>query len=142
MSWLLGNRERKAAQDGAARAEADRLIALPVPLLAAELMPAFGPGGPRPAGIGASGVNRLQIQIWMMRSYPRGLKYVKELSGPVSESLGGLATAGLVQWIGSGNSGTTGRWWQATRLGETALAQGTVGQYLKQPAEIGADHSS
>jgi hypothetical protein len=43
---LFGKSEEKAAQDEAAKAEAERLQSLSVPELAEALMPAFGPDGP------------------------------------------------------------------------------------------------
>jgi hypothetical protein len=39
---LFGNREEKRAKAAAAQAESERLVALPVRELAAEIMPAFG----------------------------------------------------------------------------------------------------
>jgi hypothetical protein len=47
---LFGNREEKAAQEEAARAEAERLQSLTAVEFAAVLMPAFGPDGPKPGG--------------------------------------------------------------------------------------------
>jgi hypothetical protein len=43
---VFGNRGEKAAREEAAGAEAQRLMALPVADFAAELMRAFGAGGP------------------------------------------------------------------------------------------------
>ena len=45
LSKMFGNKQEKADQDAVARIEADRLLALPVPDFAAEVMRAFGPGG-------------------------------------------------------------------------------------------------
>ncbi len=132
MSPLFGNRKDKAAQEDAARAEATRLNELTVPAIAAELMPAFGPDGPRPAGIGASAINSLQIANWLMRDYPRGTKYLQELHRPVGEGLQALGNAGLIEWIGSGGP-SPGRRWRATRLGEQALTDGGVARYLPSP---------
>ena len=49
---MFGNKGEKAAQDVAVSAEIERLISLPVADLAAEMMPAFGPDGPRVPGGG------------------------------------------------------------------------------------------
>jgi hypothetical protein len=42
---LFGNRKEKAAKEAAAQEELDRLTALPIPELGAEIMRAFGPNG-------------------------------------------------------------------------------------------------
>jgi hypothetical protein len=122
---LFGKSEEKAAQDEAAKAEADRLQSLSVPELAEALMPAFGPDGPTPGG----NINQLQVGMWLMSSYPRGNKYMKDLRQPISEGVQALENGGLV--VGSSQSAVS--WFKATRLGETALAEGSVGRYVKDP---------
>jgi hypothetical protein len=120
---LFGNKEEKAAEDQAARAEVDRLLALPVAELAEEVMPAFGPEGARPG----QEVNILLVMNWLMRSYPRGTKYLTELREPTWEAMQALENAGLV--IHMGATGPGGRL-KATRAGEDALAEGNVAKYL------------
>jgi hypothetical protein len=125
VSPLFGNKEEKAAQDAAAKAEADRLMALPVADLAAEMMDAFGPSGP---GRGSRHeVNTLQVANWLMKAYPRGTKYLRDLEQPVREGVQALEHAGLVEWLGQQSAG--GRL-AATRLGEAKLADGSVRQQL------------
>jgi hypothetical protein len=121
---LFGNREEKAAQDQAARAEVDRLLALPVTELAEGVMPAFGPEGARPG----QEVNILMVMSWLMRSYPRGTKYLTELRDPTWEAIQALENAGLL--IHMGAAGPGGRL-KATRAGEEALAKGTVAEQLR-----------
>jgi hypothetical protein len=122
---LFGNKEKKAAEDQAARAEVDRLLALPVPKLAEEIMPAFGPGGARPG----REVGLLQVGNWLLRDHRRGVKYMKELLQPIREAVQALEHAELVLRLGHG-SGENARL-KATRLGEQALAEEDVAKYLK-----------
>lgn len=124
---LFGKSEEKAAQDQAAAAEAERLQSLSAAELAVILMPAFGPEGPKPG----SYLNQLQVGMWLMSSYPRGSKYIKDLREPIMEGLQDLENAGLI--VGRSRGGAASLL-KATRLGEEALAEGTVGRYLKDPA--------
>jgi hypothetical protein len=128
VSPLFGRSGEKAAQEEAARAEVARLSTLSVSALAAEIMPGFGPGGPRPAGFGTS-VNSLQIANWLMASHPRAEKYLKQLIRPINEGIQALVTAGLVEDIGRVPISSGGRV-RLTALGETALAEGTVREHL------------
>jgi hypothetical protein len=121
---LFGNKEEKAAQDAAARAEVDRLLALPVPELAEAIMPAFGPEGARPG----EEVNILLVMNWLMRSYPRGTKLLTELRDPTWEAMQALENAGLLIHYGAGGPGAR---LKATRAGEEALADGTVAEQLR-----------
>jgi hypothetical protein len=121
---LFGNSEEKAAQDQAAQAEAERLQSLPAAQLAEVLMPAFGPEGPKPD----SYLNQLQVASWLMSSYPRGSKYLKDLREPIMEGLQDLENAGLI--VGRSRGGAASLL-KATRLGEQALAEGRVADYLK-----------
>jgi hypothetical protein len=125
VSPLFGKSEEKAAQEAAAEAEVERLNALPVATLAAEIMPAFGPDGPRSAG--GRGINILQVANWLIASYPRGTKYLQQLQTPVREGVQALEHAGLVQRWGPASAGSR---LSATRLGETALAEGDVLRHL------------
>jgi hypothetical protein len=91
---MFGSKGEKTAQDVAVSAEIGRLISLPVADLAAEMMPAFGPGGPRVPG---GGVGILQILSWLMSSYPRGNKNLSRLLPVGREGIQALERAGLVQ---------------------------------------------
>jgi hypothetical protein len=125
---LFGKNPEKLAQEEAAKAEADRLVALPVHDLAAEMMGAWGPDGP---GKGESGksLNILQVASWLMSSYPRGAQYCRPLLDPIREGFQALEHAELVQQRAQSAGG--GRMY-ATRLGLKALAEGNVRDYLKQ----------
>jgi|ERR1022692_1373699 hypothetical protein len=125
---MFGNKQEKAAQDAAARAEADRLVALPVAELAAAIMPVFGPNGAPTTG--GRRIGALQVANWLMSSQPRGASHLKELLGPVREGVQALENAGLVMRtpLGEGSFSLN-----ATRTGEAALADGSVRQHLGLP---------
>jgi hypothetical protein len=118
---VFGNKEQKAAQDVAARGEADRLAGLSAADLAAEMMPAFAPDGPGRGN--PPEVNLIQLGAWLMRAYPRGTKYLRDLERPLREAVQALENAGLVERRGQQ---TVGSRLSATRLGEQALADGGV----------------
>jgi hypothetical protein len=124
MSPLFRKSQEKEAEEAAAQAEFERLNGLPVPDLAAELLPAFSPDQKRSAH------GPLIAANWLMASYPGGTKYLKPLQEPVREAMQALEHAGLLIMV-TQNAG--GAKMDITRLGETALAQGTVREYL-QPA--------
>jgi hypothetical protein len=121
---LFGNKEEKAAQEEAAKAEAQRLQSLPAVQFAEVLMPAFGPDGPKPGGY----LNDLQVGSWLMSSFPRGTKFLTDLREPIMEGLQVLENADLI--VGRTRGGAASLL-KATRLGEEALAAGTVANYLK-----------
>ena len=127
---MLGNKGEKAAQDVAVSAEIERLISLPVADLAAEMMPAFGPDGPRVPG---GGVGILQVLSWLMSSYPRGNKNLSRLLPAGREGIQALERAGLVQILQRGEDGSAGRL-NVTRLGQAALAGDSVRQHLARPS--------
>jgi hypothetical protein len=127
MSPLFGNKAEKAAQKAAASAEFERLNALPGPDLAVEVMPAFGPDGPK-AARGTAGLQIIQVLTWLVRSEPRGMEYMSKLQQPAREAIQLLINAGLIANAGPGKTKST--YWCATRQGETALAEGTVRKYL------------
>ncbi len=120
---LFGNKEAKAAQEEAARAEAERLESLTAVQFAEVLMPAFGPDGPKPG----SYLNQLQVGMWLMSSFPHGEKFIKDLRDPIMEGLQVLENADLI--VGRTRGGAASLL-KATRLGEEALAGGDVAKYL------------
>jgi hypothetical protein len=132
VSPLFGNRDEKAAQDAAVTAEIERLSSLPVADFAVEMMPAFGADGPRVPG---GGLGILQVMTWLMSSYPRGNKGLSRLLPAGREAVQALENAGLVQVLQRGSDGSVGRL-SATRLGQEALADGSVGRYLSKSANI------
>jgi hypothetical protein len=121
---LFGNKEEKAAEEQAAKAEAERLQSMSAVELAEVLMPAFGPDGPKPG----SYLNQLQVASWLMSSFPRGTKYLKDLREPIMEGLQDHENAGLI--VGRTRGGAASLL-KATRLGEDALAEGTVADHLR-----------
>ena len=126
MSPLFGNKEQKQAEIAAAKAEGDRLVALTPAQLAVEVMPAFGPDGPKASQ--SYGINVFQVGIALMQNTPRGTIEMKELIEPIREALQVLEHAELI----ARNSGREGTWFKATRLGQTALAEGSVQTYVDQ----------
>jgi hypothetical protein len=125
ISPLFGNKQEKAARHAAAEAEANRLAALPVADLAAELIPAFGADGP---GRGRRHeVNLLQLSNWLMRSFPGGTKYLRDLERPTREAVQALEHAGLIERLGQHG---VGQRFATTRLGEDAIADGSARQRL------------
>jgi hypothetical protein len=122
---LFGGGAEKAAQEAAAQAEFERLSALPRPELAVEVMRVFGPDGP--GGKHSGGVNILQVLLALMASQPRGVRFTEQLQMPVREAVQLLENASLVLSIGDR---TGGAHLVATALGQQALAEGTVAQYL------------
>jgi hypothetical protein len=126
MPWPFGDKEAKATQAEAAQAESDRLVALPVPALAAEIMPAFGPDGLQTRTGHQQGA--MQVTSWLMADVSDKVRYRQPVLGPVIEGLTALEHAGLLERrsFGSGSAAT----YHATRLGQSALAEGTVEQQL------------
>jgi hypothetical protein len=131
LSPLFRKSEEKAAREEAGRVEFERLMALPMPDLARELMPAFGPDGPHGRGPDG-GINILQLLGWVSTShFPGGVSYQRKLMEPVREGVQALERAGLVL----STRRQQGTWMAATRLGQTALADGTVQDHLaRQPS--------
>jgi hypothetical protein len=127
MSPLFRKGEDKAEQEAAGAAEFARLCELSAPELAAAIMPAFGPDGPRSSG----GLNAVQVAQWLMASYARS-PGLKPLLPPIQRATQTLETVGLVEQklsgLGTGSSSA-----MATPLGEQALREHTVPQYLEAP---------
>jgi hypothetical protein len=118
---LFGNKADKQAQGAALQAESERLGALPVHELAAELMPAFGPNG-----IGAKSGHRqgpMEAVAWLLPD--ASVKYRQPILGPVIEALGVLEHANLVTRGSFGSNGKASTY-HASRQGEAALSEGTV----------------
>jgi hypothetical protein len=90
--------------------------------LAVEIMPVFGSDGPGRGKLPE--LNFLQVAIWLMRSYPRGSKCLRDLERPVRASIQALEVAGLVQHRRQSNR------LSPTPAGEAALVDGSVRQRL------------
>lgn len=123
---MFGNKAEKAARLAAADEWLQRLLDLSVADLAAEIMPAFGPGGASKK-IGAR-IGTLQVVLWLMRQGPHAGGQFKAIIDPVREGLQALEHAGLILRVQSGDSS----YCQATRLGLTALSDGSVRSYVNQ----------
>jgi hypothetical protein len=118
---LFGNKAAKQAKAAAAESESARLVALPVHDLADAIMPAFGPNG-----INAKPGHRqgpMEVVSWLLPD--ASVKYRQPLLSPVIDALGVLEDANMLarRSFGSGGQAST---YHSTRLGETALAAGTV----------------
>src|SRR5262249_53539626 len=102
-----------------------QVFRLPAADLAAELMPGFGARGP---GRGARReVNLLQLSNWLMCSFPGGARYVRDLVRPTREAVQALEGAGLIERLGHASIGQR---FAATRLGQTAIADGSARQHV------------
>jgi hypothetical protein len=123
---LFGSKEEKAAREAAGAAEVGRLEGLSVDELAAELMPAFGPDGARAKG--DQGTPPMQVIQWLVRDHPSHPS-LKPLVDAVLAALEKMAAAGLLSRRGSG-IGTGAQTYKLTPLGESTLADGSVGQRL------------
>ena len=92
MSPFFGNKADMVAQQAAVQTEYERLSALPVADLAAEILPAFG--GQRPAN------GPITAGAWLMGSFPRGqarATCVRDLQRPVLAAIQALEHAGLLE---------------------------------------------
>jgi hypothetical protein len=128
---LFGKSAEKIEREQVGRAEFERLSALAAPELGVELMGAFGPDGPHGRGPNGS-INILQLQSWFNKTrFPSGISYIRELGEPVREGVQALENAGLVLTTKHGQ----GQLMAATRLGQSALADGTVAAHMRgEPA--------
>jgi hypothetical protein len=125
---LFGNREEKRAKEIAAEAESERLVALPVADLAAEIMPAFGPDGIEARPGHQRGA--MQVTEWLFSSTSTKVKYRQPVLGPTIEALQVLETAGLLSRRNFGGTGTSASTYEATRAGTEALADDSVRRRL------------
>lgn len=116
----------REAADAAAQAEVTRLAALTPNAIAAELIPAFGPEGAPSKG--RLGTAPMQLIEWLMTDYGRGAS-TKPLVPAVLNGMSALERAGLVSETTSG-TGSGGKLYSLTPLGEQALADGTAGDHL------------
>jgi hypothetical protein len=126
---LFGKNPEKQAQKEAGEAEVARLQALPLPELAAELLPGFGVDGAHRLA-SATGINLGQLMIWKMEAFPRATGYLQTLAEPVREATQLLEHANLVERRTFGKNTHI----NATTLGEEAIAEGTAMKYLSEPA--------
>ena len=123
MSPLFRRSEEKAARKAAAKQEIERLRALSVDDLAADLLPGLGPDGPTHG----TSVWPQQLCQYLLRDYPgAGRMDTLDLMARVNRALDTLDDAGLVRTISVQRTPL----WQITSLGERVLAEGTVRERL------------
>jgi len=128
MSPLFRKNQEKAALEAAAQAEMQAEIGhlkrLSVRDLAVELLPGLGADAAKKG-------RQLRVQelgMWLFRDFHRHIEPARELMVPVREGLECLERAELVHSRG----GTLSSVWRITPLGETALAEGTIEQYVNR----------
>jgi hypothetical protein len=122
MSPLFRKRKKKAAREVAASAELNRLRGLEVDELAASFVPAL-----------RRFIRPENICKWLMRSHPDGLETGSiQLLQVVRAALLQLERAELV----CSTPPERPAMWKLTGLGQVALAEGTVAQYLGQRAFV------
>ena len=122
---FFGNKAEKQAKAVAAQAESERLVALPAYELAAEVLPAFGPGGMKKKSGRRQGP--VEVLAWLLPNAT--VKYRQPVLGPVIEALGVLEHADLLTRHSFGSEGAVSTY-RITRVGETALATGMVRDQL------------
>lgn len=123
MSPLFRRSEEKAARKAAAKAEIQRLRALPVDDLAEALMPGLSRDGPTHG----TSIREQQLCEFLLADHPgAGHMDTLDLIAPVGRALDRLRVAGLVSPISVQRSPV----WRITPLGESTLAAGTVRQRL------------
>jgi hypothetical protein len=123
---LFGNKEEKAAKEAAGAAEVERLEALSIDRLAAEVLPAFGAGGAK--GSDKLGAGPLQVLQWLLRDHPYhpDLKRLLEMERAALEK---MTAAGLLTRRVSG-VGSGAQTFKLSPFGEQALAEGATEQRL------------
>lgn len=123
VSPLFRRSEEKAARKAAANLEIQRLRALSVEDLAAEMFPALGPDGPTHG----TSIRAQQLAAYLLREHPRaGQMTTIQLMSAVRKALYRLEEAGLASPISVQREPV----WRITPLGERALAEGAVRRQL------------
>ena len=123
MSPLFRRSEEKAARKAAAKVEIDRLRALSVDDLAADLLPGLGPDGPTHG----TSVWPQQLCKYLLRDYPgAGQMQTLDLLAAVNRALDLLEDVRLVSAMSVQRTPV----WRITPLGERALAEGDVRERL------------
>ena len=123
VSPLFRRNEEKAARKAAAKEEIERLRALSIDDLAANLLPGLGPDGPTHG----SSVWPQQLCQYLLKDYPgAGQMQTLDLLAPVNRALDMLEGARLVAPISVQRTPL----WRITPLGERALAEENVRERL------------
>lgn len=123
MSPLFRRSAEKEAGKAAAKVEIDRLRALSVDDLAADLLPGLGPDGPTHG----TSVWPQQLCQYLLRDYPgAGKMQTLDLLAPVNRALDLLEDVRLVSALSVQRTPV----WRITPLGERTLAEGNVRERL------------
>jgi hypothetical protein len=123
VSPLFRQSEEKAARKAAAKVEIDRLRALSIDDLAADLLPGLGPDGPTHG----TSVWPQQLCKYLLRDYPgAGQMQTLDLLAAVNRALDLLEDVRLVSAMSVQRTPV----WRITPLGERALAEGDVRERL------------
>ncbi|MBV9364612.1 MAG: hypothetical protein JOY89_10245 [Solirubrobacterales bacterium] len=124
MSPLFRRSEEKAARKAAAKQEIERLRALSVDDLAADVLLGLGPDGPTHG----TSVWPQQLCQYLLRDYPgAGQMETLDLLAVVNRALDTLHDARLVSPISVQRTPV----WRITPLGERTLAEGNVRERLR-----------
>lgn len=125
MSPLFRRSEEKVARKAAAKQEIERLRALSVDDLSADVLPALGPDGPTRG----TSVRVQQLCGYLLRDYPgAGQLDTLDLLAAVTRALDRLQDARLVSPISVQRTPV----WRITPLGESTLAEGNVRERLRR----------
>jgi hypothetical protein len=125
VSPLFRRSEEKVARKAAAKVEIERLRALSVDDLAADVLPGLGPDGPTHG----TSVRAQQLCEYLLRDYPgAGQMATLDLMAAVNRALDTLEDARLVSPISVQRTPI----WRITPLGESTLADGTVRERLQR----------
>jgi len=123
VSPLFRRSAEKEAGKAAAKVEIDRLRALSVDDLAADLLPGLGPDGPTHG----TSVWPQQLCQYLLRDYPgAGKMQTLDLLAPVNRALDLLEDVRLVSALSVQRTPV----WRITPLGERTLAEGNVRERL------------
>lgn len=119
MSPLFRRSEEKEARRAAGKAEVERLRALNVEDLAADMLSGLGPDGPTHG----TSIRAQQLAEYLLREFPgAGWRATLDLLAAVNRALDMLREAGLVSPISVQRDPV----WRITPRGERTLADGTV----------------
>ncbi len=119
MSPLFRRSEEKEARRAAGKAEVERLRALNVEDLAADMLSGLGPDGPTHG----TSIRAQQLAEYLLREFPgAGQRATLDLLAAVNRALDMLREAGLVSPISVQRDPV----WRITPRGERTLADGTV----------------
>jgi hypothetical protein len=125
VSPLFRRSEEKEARRAAGKAEVERLRALSVEDLAADILTGLGPDGPTHG----TSIRAQQLAQFLLREFPgAGQRATLDLLAAVNRALDVLREAGLVAPISVQREPV----WRITPRGERTLADGTVRSRLAE----------